>query len=122
MYCVDRIIVKPSDSAYTYLDENARQAKLLYNAAMFRVRNHFTASQKAILSPNEQEVEKELSLLPKRPGRVINAYSLQKVMVLTHNPDYYAGLPSQTAQHVAAQAVTDFRNWLRSEVSGDASD
>ena len=47
MYCVDRIIVKPSDSAYTYLDENARQAKLLYNAAMFRVRNHFTASQKA---------------------------------------------------------------------------
>ena len=114
MYCVDRIIVKPSDSAYTYLDENARQAKLLYNAAMFRVRNHFTASQKAILSPNEQEVEKELSLLPKRPGRVINAYSLQKVMVLTHNPDYYAGLPSQTAQHVAAQAVTDFRNWLRS--------
>ena len=86
MYCVDRIIVKPSNSVYTYLDENARQAKLLYNAAMFRVRNHFTASQKAILSPNEQEVEKELSLLPKRPGRVINAYSLQKVMVLTHNP------------------------------------
>ena len=53
MYCVDRIIVKPSDSAYTYLDENAHQAKLLYNVAMFRVRNHFTASRKAINSAFE---------------------------------------------------------------------
>ena len=60
MYCVDRIIVKPSDSAYTYLDENARQAKLLYNAAMFRVRNHFTASIETLLTPNNQNNENDI--------------------------------------------------------------
>ena len=113
MYCVDRIIVKPSDEIYPYLDKTAHQAKLLYNAALFRVRNHFTASGKTVLTANEQEVEDEIALLSSKPGRVISAYALQKLMVLTHNPDYYSGIPSQTAQHVAAQAVTDFRNWLK---------
>ena len=113
MYCVDRIIVRASDKVYSYLDENASRAKLLYNASLFRVRNHFTAAGKAVLTPNEQDVENEMALLPTKPGRVINAYALQKLMALTHNPDYYSGLPSQTAQHITAQAVTDFRNWLK---------
>ena len=109
MYCVDRIIVKHSDDAYEYLDTIAHQAKLLYNAALFRVRNHFTATGKDSLTSNEQEVEKEISKLPKAPGRVISAYSLQKLMVLTENPDYYCGIPSQTAQHIALR---------RSRISG----
>ena len=113
MYCIDRIIVKPSDEIYPYLDKTAHQAKLLYNAALFRVRNHFTASGKTVLTANEQEVEDEISLLSSKPGYVISAYSLQKLMVLTRNPDYYSGIPAQTAQHVVAQAVQDFRNWLK---------
>ena len=88
MFCVDRIIVKPCDEAYGYLDDIAGKAKLLYNASLFRLRNHFTASGKAALTVNEQEVEDEISLLPAKPGRVLRAYTLQKLMVLTHNPDY----------------------------------
>ena len=109
MYCVDRIIVKHSDDAYEYFDIIAHRAKLLYNASLFRVRNHFTAMGKDALTTNEQEVEKEISKLPKAPGRVISAYSFQKLMVLTENPDYYSGIPSQTAQHIALR---------RSRISG----
>ena len=113
MYCVDRIVVKSSDEAYSYLEQTARQAKLLYNASLFRVRNHFTAMKKDVLSSNEQDVENEISLLPSKPGSVIGAYALEKLMVLTHNPDYYSGIPSQTAQSIVEQAVTDFRNWTK---------
>ena len=113
MYCVDRIIVKQSDAVFSYLDDIAHKAKLLYNAALFRVRNHFTASEKTVLTANESAVEQEVSLLPVKPGRVISAFTLQKLMVLTHNPDYYAGIPSQTAQHVISSAVQDFKNWLK---------
>lgn len=113
MFCVDRIIVRPCDEAYSYLDDIAKKARLLYNASLFRLRNHFTASGKTALTLNEQGVEDEVSLLPSKPGRVINAYALQRLMVLTKNPDYYSGLPSQTAQHIAARAARDFRSWLR---------
>ena len=113
MFCVDRIIVRPSDEAYGYLDDIARKAKLLYNASLFRLRNHFTASGKTTLTANEQEVEEEIALLPAKPGRVLRAYTLQRLLVLTHNPDYYSGIPSQTAQHIAAQAAVDFGSWLK---------
>jgi putative transposase len=86
MFCVDRIIVRPCDEAYSYLDDIAKKARLLYNASLFRLRNHFTASGKTALTPNEQGVEDEVSLLPSKPGRVISAYALQRLMVLTKNP------------------------------------
>lgn len=35
-------------------------------------------------------------------------------MRVTHNPDFFAGLPMQTAQAVVKSAVTDFKNWLAS--------
>ena len=112
MNCIDRNHIRPGHPAYAYQDDIAHKAKLLYNASLFRVRNHFTARRKTSLTDNEQFVEDELSLLPTKPGAVISAFSLQKLMTLTHNPDYYAGIPSQIAQHVVAQAVTDFKNWL----------
>lgn len=114
MYIVDRVYINPQHLAFPYLDRNAQLAKNLYNASLFRLRNHFTARKKDKLSTNEQLVENELSLLPRPQKSVISAYALQKIMVLTSNPDYYSGLPSQTAQHVVSQACTDFRNWLRS--------
>ena len=33
-------------------------------------------------------------------------------MRATHNPDYFAGLPMQTAENIIQQAVQDFKNWL----------
>ena len=33
-------------------------------------------------------------------------------MRVTDNPDFFAGLPKQTAQQMTKQAVTDFKNWL----------
>lgn len=33
---------------------------------------------------------------------------------VTENPDFFAGLPMQTAQAIVKQAVTDFNNWLKS--------
>ncbi len=35
-------------------------------------------------------------------------------MRVTENPDFFAGLPMQTAQAIVKQAVTDFNNWLKS--------
>lgn len=35
-------------------------------------------------------------------------------MRVTENPDFFIGLPMQTAQAIVKQAVTDFKNWLAS--------
>jgi len=35
-------------------------------------------------------------------------------MRVTENPDFFIGLPMQTAQAMVKQAVTDFKNWLAS--------
>ena len=35
-------------------------------------------------------------------------------MRITDNPDFFSGLPMQTAQHVIRQACTDFKGWLAS--------
>ena len=113
-YSIDRIYIPRSALAFGYFDRIAHKAKPLYNASLFRVRNHFTARSKESLTENERFVEDEVSLLPSKQGAVISGFSLQKLMTLTHNPDYYADIPSQTAQHIVSQAVTDFRNWLSS--------
>ena len=57
-YCISRDRM-PDLSAY--LDGQTRMAKLLRNAALFRIRNHFTAQQKESLTDNEQEVEDEIA-------------------------------------------------------------
>ena len=113
MHSVDRIIIGPSDEAYGYLDGISRKAKCLRSASLFRIRNHFTACGKESLTPNEQKVEDEVALLPKKPGRALNGYALCALMVKTHNPDHYSGIPSQTAQHIEMQAASDFKNWLK---------
>ena len=35
-------------------------------------------------------------------------------MRITNNPDFFSGLPMQTAQHVIRQVCTDFKGWLAS--------
>ena len=40
--------------------------------------------------------------------------ALDKIMRATDNPDFFAGLPMQTAQQVLKDAVHDFKAWLDS--------
>ena len=102
---------------HTYCDSNARLAKLLYNAALFRIRQIFTGYQKESRNQNEEEVFHEVEVLQQaypsiKVKRVVSYNHLEKLMRVTDNPDFFAGLPMQTAQAVIKQAVFDFSNWL----------
>ena len=46
--------------------------------------------------------------------KVISYNHLEKLMRVMENPDFFIGLPMQTAQAMVKQAVTDFKNWLAS--------
>ena len=104
---------------YAYLDELSRKSKLLRNATLFRIRNNFTAHGKGSLTDHEQEVRSEISALYaacpniSRVKAVLSYFQLEKLMRAVHNPDFFSGLPMQTAQLVVKQACADFQNWLR---------
>ena len=89
--------------AFALADRNARLAKPLYNAALFRIRQAFTGWDKTDRTDNEKEVFRELDLLKKTypklgVGRVLSYRALEKLMRVTGNPDFFSGLPMQTAQ------------------------
>ena len=115
MYRTDRIYVTENHELYTYLDNFAHKAKCLHNAALFRVRNAFTAHNKTALTANEKEVRDELALLKGQKSYYVLGYGiLQRLMRITNNPDFFSGLPMQTAQHVIRQVCTNFKGWLAS--------
>ena len=115
MYRTDRIYVTENHELYTYLDDFAHKAKCLHNAALFRIRNAFTAHNKTGLTANEKEVQDELALLKGQKSYYVLGYGvLQRLMRVTDNPDFFSGLPMQTAQHVIRQVCTDFKGWLAS--------
>ena len=115
MYRTDRIYVTGNHELYAYLDDFAHKAKYLRNAALFRVRNAFTAHNKTALTANEKEVQGELALLKGQKSYCVPGYGiLQRLMRITNNPDFFSGLPMQTAQHVIRQVCTDFKGWLAS--------
>ena len=96
-----------------------RKAKLLYNAALFRIRNIFTGYEKEHRTDNEEDIFCEVHALqdvhPQIHVRKVISYNhLEKLMRVTENPDFFIGLPMQTAQAMVKQAVTDFKNWLAS--------
>lgn len=62
-YTVVQRVITSNDWAYSYLDRFARKAKLLYNAALFRIRNIFTGYDKDHRTENETEVFAEVQLL-----------------------------------------------------------
>ena len=117
-YIVQHTIVKRSQKeACSYFTDYAEKAKLLYNASLFRIRQCFTGWKKEVRSENEEFVFNEIELLEKsypeiKVNRVIAFTKLEKLMRVTNNPDFFSGLPMQTAQAVVKQAVQDFRNWL----------
>lgn len=122
IYQTSRIII--SNKKYPVLFSetagNCALSKNLYNATLFRIRNHFTARNKTkqgkplteLERQVELEIEETLRLHPGRIGSVISYGKLEKLMRVTKNPDFFVGLPMQTAQNVLKQAVGDFKNWL----------
>ncbi|MBD0859446.1 hypothetical protein CGK76_10830 [Erysipelotrichaceae bacterium 7770_A6] len=95
---------------------------------MFRVRNAFTAHNKTALTANEKEVQGELALLKGKTALTANEKEVQGELALlkgqksyyvlgkgvvehvfriTNNPDFFSGLPMQTAQHVIRQVCTE---------------
>ena len=114
-----RTVIKQNHPLYEYCLAQTSASKLLYNAALFRLRNHYTAHTKSSLTENENSVEHEIETLKatgyKVPDSSVLSYStLEKLMRVTHNHDFFdRGLSMQTAQHVVKDAVNDFKNWLK---------
>ena len=116
-YRVVQSLIAHGNYIYDYCNSNAKLAKLLYNAALFRVRQIFTGYGKEQLSPNEQQVFDEVATLQEtypsiKVGKVISYSHLEKLLRVTQNPDFFAGLPMQTAQGIVKQVTEDFKNWL----------
>ena len=121
MYRAEKIVLTEGIHTETFAlaDRNTRFAKGLYNAALFRLRQSFTGWDKADRTDNEKEVFAELAKLreayPSLGVRRVLSYGvLEKLMRVTANPDFFAGLPMQTAQAVVKAAAGDFSNWLAS--------
>lgn len=115
MYRTDRIHIDKNQDLYQYFDDFAHKAKCLRNASLFRIRNTFTAHNKESLTANEKEVQQELELLKGQKLYYVLGYGvLQRLMRVTNNPDFFAGLPMQTAQAIVKQTCSDFKSWLDS--------
>lgn len=113
MYRTDRIYISKQHEMFPYFDGLAHKAKNLYNASLFRIRNTFTAHDKVNVTSNEKEVLDELALLKgQKTYRVLGYGVLQRLMRVTQNPDFFAGLPMQSAQATVKHACSDFQNWL----------
>ena len=118
-FSVTQRVISSEDMIYSYCDDFCRKAKLLYNAALFRIRNIFTGYEKEHRTDNEEDVFCEVHALqdvhPQIHVRKVISYNhLEKLMRVTENPDFFIGLPMQTAQAMVKQAVTDFKNWRAS--------
>ena len=92
MYLAERTVLTEGihKQVFAMADRNARLAKLLYNAALFRMRQAFTGWDKAVRTENEKEVFRELDLLKKAypglgTGRVLSYRALEKLMRVTDN-------------------------------------
>ena len=117
-YRVDMTVISPSrKEEYAYFEQLSLKAKLLYNAALFRIRQVFTGWGKTDLNDNQEEVFSELEVMKAayphiRFGRVLSYRALDALMRANENPDFFSGLPMQTSQAVLKEAVTVFKAWL----------
>ena len=96
-------------------------ANNLYNACLFRIRQVFCGFKKEdrtllekIVFDEVAKAEKECRIngRPFKARRRLSYSVLDKILRCTKNPDYFAGLPMQSAQSVAKEAVTVFKAWL----------
>ena len=121
MYLADTTVLSKNKNPEVHerIEQDLLLSKNLYNAALFRIRQVFTGWEKEERTQNEEEVFGELRTMqaayPKvKVGRVLSYRALDAVMRANNNPDFFAGLPMQTAQRVLKEAVTVFRAWLSS--------
>ena len=121
MYLADTTVLSKEKypEIFGWMEKNLHLSKNLYNAALFRIRQVFTGWEKRVRTENEAEVFGEVRIMqaayPKvKVGRVLSYRALDAIMRANGNPDFYAGLPMQTAQRVLKEAVTVFRAWLKS--------
>ena len=121
MYLADTTVLSKDKypEVFEQMEQNLRLSKNLYNAALFRIRQVFTGWDKEERTENEEEAFREVCIMqaayPKEKVRRVLSYrALEAVMRANGNPDFFAGLPMQTAQRVLKEAVTVFKAWLSS--------
>lgn len=121
MYRVSKTVVKQTEhpELFFLFNRYVVLATNLYNAGLFRVRQNFTMHGKEVLHPLEQEVKQEIERTVTgknlgHPRRSMSYLFLEKLMRVTWNPDFFAGLPMQCAQNVLKQVCGDFKNWMAS--------
>lgn len=113
---VVQTVVPKGTAIFGYFEEQTFLAEKLCNAALFRIRQRFTMMDKEKLTGNEKQILKEIELTcseyhRKIPGRNLSYVFLEKMMRATKNPDFFSGLPMQTAQQLLKRAVRDFKGW-----------
>jgi len=118
-YCVSQTNVseKRKSELTAYFDKLSFLSERLYNAALFRLRQQFTMKGKSSLSANEREVHDEIEKTISvygcgRPGCVLSYTFLEKLMRATGNPDFFSGLPMQSAQQTLKLACRAMKGWL----------
>lgn len=118
MYRSSRTLVsgKRHPELHAYLSGHSMLARSLYNASLFRLRQNFTMKGKSSLSQNEQQVQNEIRKTVEArhtgmPGRFLSYTFLDKLMRATENPDFFAGLPMQSAQEVLKSSVRNMQSW-----------
>ena len=116
MYLADTTVLSRDKypEIFEQMEKDLRLSKNLYNAALFRIRQVFTGWDKEERTENEEEVFREVRTMqaayPKvKVRRVLSYRALDAVMRANRNPDFFAGLPMQTAQRVLKEAVTVFK-------------
>ena len=102
---------------FAFADRNSRLAKLLYNAALFRIRQVFTGWNKEERTDLEKSVFAEIQCAKETYKdftcrRVFSYKALDRTLRANKNPDFFAGLSMQTAQSIVRQATIDFKAWL----------
>lgn len=116
MYCTGMTIVYKASNPeiHALLSDFAHKAKCLSNAALFRIRQYFSSKGKDVLSTNEQQVLDEIELTVKatglkQPKSTLSYVFLEKLMRVTRNPDFFAGLPMQTAQSLLKERISNMK-------------
>ena len=118
MYLADTTVLSKGHHPcfYGYMERMSLLAKRLYNAALFRLRQACTGWDREARAANEKAVFEEIRVMQaKYPrvkvSRVLSYRALDAVMRANGNPDFFGGLPMQTAQRVLKEAADVFGAW-----------
>ena len=116
-YTVPIILSRASnEELFNYFKTNALLAKNLKNAVLFRLRQSYTAMNKEKLSDNEKEVLAEMDLVRSRGYRIgkrlSSYYEIDRIFRETHNPDYFSGLPMQSANQCIKDVIKEFKSFV----------